>query len=463
MSIADDSRVPPARSRFPLPLRILLGLVVGVALGVVAQNFASRATADWYARNFAKPLGDIFLNMMFMVVVPLVFSSLALGVASLGDLKTVGRLGTKILLWTLLFSSAGVGIGLVVANVVRPGDGLPPEARARLVEATKDKSVETKVAQSRAAASVADTIGAAVSRNPVEDAANLFTPNPAYKGGGILAFLVTAMLAGMAIASLPAAKTDPAVKLLESIQEISMAVVGFALLFAPFGVAGLVFQATVTVGPDLFALLGKYVFAVMLGLFLQMTVTYSLALWFAAGRDPRTFLVQVQEVIVTAFSTSSSNATLPTSLRVARTKVGLPKGLSSFVLTVGATANQNGTALFEGITVLFLAQFYGIHLDLGQQATVVMTSVLAGVGTAGVPGGSLPLIALLLVQVGVPAQGIGVVLGVDRLLDMSRTVVNVVGDIVLATVVSRGAPADEPGDTVAAPSTVLDDAPPGIA
>jgi dicarboxylate/amino acid:cation (Na+ or H+) symporter, DAACS family len=207
-------------------------------------------------------------------------------------------------------------------------------------------------------------------------------------------------------------------------------------VLAPLGVAALVFQTTAAIGLGIFKALGLYILAVVGALFIHMFVVYSLALLLIARRSPVAFFIAIQEAIITAFSTSSSNATLPTSLRVARENLKLPDSTGAFVLTVGATANQNGTALFEGVTVLFLAQFYNIDLSLGQQFTIVFMSIIAGIGTAGVPGGSLPLIVILLKQVGIPPAGIGIVLGVDRFLDMCRTTVNVVGDLVLATLVS---------------------------
>lgn len=443
--IAIDEKKPA----FSLPLLILAGLVVGVLLGFAARWIAppddpaapAHAWVDWTIANVAQPIGNIFLNFMFMVVLPLIFTSLALGVAGLGDLKAVGRLGLKLLLGTLLLTGAGVAIGLALVNAVRPGEGLPEEARARLIARTQDAEVEKKLDQARAARSFGQMLSDSISRNPIEDAANLFNPNPNYRGGGILAFMVFTIIVGLTLTAIGPEKARPVVELLESVQALSMTVIGWAMRLAPFGVAALIFQTTAQVGVSLFGVLGKFVGVVIAGLLIQMFVTYSLALLLVARRSPVSFFAQTYEVILTAFSTSSSSATLPTSLRTAREKLKLPPDFAAFTLTIGATANQNGSALFEGVTVLFLAQFYGIHLDLPAQASVVLMSILAGVGTAGVPGGSIPPIALLLQSIGVPAAGVGIILGVDRLLDMSRTTVNVVGDLVLATMVS---PREEP-------------------
>jgi DAACS family dicarboxylate/amino acid:cation (Na+ or H+) symporter len=212
-----------------------------------------------------------------------------------------------------------------------------------------------------------------------------------------------------------------------------MTIIGFAMKLAPYGVAGLMFATASQLGVSVILALFEYVSVVIVALILHQLVTYGLIVRFAAGRNPLEFFKGIREVMVTAFSTSSSNATLPTSLRVTRDELKVRGDIANFVLTLGSTANQNGTALYEGVTVLFLAQFYGIDLGLGQQLIVVLLSMLAGIGTAGVPGGSFPLVVMVLITVGVPAEGIGIILGIDRLLDMCRTVVNVSGDITLAT------------------------------
>lgn len=429
------------------PVRILIGLVAGFAIAIAWRAAAAQLDSEalakalaWTATNIAGPVGNIFLNLMFMVVVPLVFSSLALGVYGLGDLRTVGRLGARLLAWTCVLSGAAVLIGIVMVNVIRPGDGLPEELRVSLLAESAQSqgaTVETRIGQAKAAKTWAQTISDSVTRNPFEDIANLFTPNPNYKGGGIISLMVFTVIVGVALMAVPEEHAQPMVRLLESVQALSMAIIGFAMKIAPFGVAALVFGTASKLGIAMTGPVGKFMLAVLGGLLIHMVGTYSLALLVAGRRSPWSFFVAVQEAMVTAFSTSSSNATLPTSIRVAQQSLGLPKASSSFVLTVGATGNQNGTALFEGITCLFLAQFYGIELSLQQQLTVVLMSILAGIGTAGVPGGSIPLIVLVLQSIGVPAEGIGIILGVDRLLDMSRTVVNVTGDLVLATVTSE--------------------------
>jgi DAACS family dicarboxylate/amino acid:cation (Na+ or H+) symporter len=216
-----------------------------------------------------------------------------------------------------------------------------------------------------------------------------------------------------------------------------MTIIGWAMRLAPLGVAGLVFSLTAVLGLDILSTLAWYVLTVVAGLVLHMFGTYPLVVAALGGLSPRRFFGRIGEILLTAFATSSSNATLPTTLRVAERNLGVRRDIASFVLTVGSTANQNGTALYEGVTVLFLAQVFGVHLDLTAQITVVVMSVLAGIGTAGVPGGSLPLVAILLQRVGVPPEGLGIILGVDRLLDMCRTTLNVTGDVAVAVCVNR--------------------------
>jgi len=230
---------------------------------------------------------------------------------------------------------------------------------------------------------------------------------------------------------------EPLLTWLQAVYEVVVKVIALTIELGRIGVAALLFTLTARSGFDILLKLGLYVATVLLGLALHQFVTYSILIRYVAGLSPLQFFKRVSDVMVTAFSTSSSNATLPVALRVATEDLGIPRPIGGFVLTLGSTLNQNGTALYEGITVLFLAQFFGVHLTLGGQVTVVLLSILSGIGTAGVPGGSLPLVTALLVTVGVPAEGIGIIFGVDRILDMCRTVLNVTGDVTAAACVAR--------------------------
>jgi dicarboxylate/amino acid:cation (Na+ or H+) symporter, DAACS family len=420
--------------------RILIGLLAGAVLGAAGNVLLGpqHPALAWTIDNVAQPAGQIFLRLLFMVVVPLVFSALVLGVVEIGDLSRLRRMGVVTLMLTLLLSGASVGIGLGVANVIRPGDRLSEATRVELRERYMNQDPAHKaVEQSRQAKPIRTVILDLIPKNPLQEMVGALDGSS--PGGGMLAVMVFALLFGAAISAQPD-RMAALVAVLEGVYDVSMTIIGWAMALAPIGVAGLVFSLTATLGFEILATLGGFVAAVLLALTLHAVLVYGSVLRVVAGMSPLVFFSAISDAVVTAFGTSSSSATLPTSLRVAEENLGLHRETSRFVLTVGATANQNGTALYEGITVLFLAQVFGIELGFAQQATVVLMAVLAGVGTAGVPGGSLPLIAIVLTTVGVPAEGIGIILGVDRVLDMCRTTLNVSGDLVIAACVSRMAP-----------------------
>lgn len=409
----------------PLYRRILIGLVVGVVLGLGANFLAGGdPRLVWLTANVSEPLGRVFLRLIFMVVLPLVTSALALGVAGLGDVRTLGRVGIKTFLYTVIVTAMSVVTGLVLVNTFQPGKGLPDEVRAQLQ--TMQQSSAGAVTAADTAVGL-DTFVRIIPDNPLRAAVQ----------GDMLAVMFFALMLGVALAVSPRERVQPLIAVLEALYEVTMVIIGFAMRLAPYGVACLIFTLTARFGFSVLRQLGAYVAVVLLGLAFHQFVTYSILLKVLGRTSPIDFFRKTREVMVTAFSTSSSNATLPTALRVTEENLGVPREIAAFVLTLGSTANQNGTALFEGVTVLFLAQFFGVELTLGKQILVVLMSVLAGVGTAGVPGGSLPLIVPVLIAVGVPGEGIGIILGVDRLLDMCRTVLNVTGDITAAVVVAR--------------------------
>ena len=404
-------------------------MVAGILLGVAANLFLGDDPRLRYFINYVTyPAGQIFLRLIFMVVIPLVISALVLGVAELGDVRRLGRVGLKTLLFTVVLSSISVLIGITLANFVRPGVGLSPESRAALLDLMgKSAAVTGPPPEAKQGLQIFLDL---IPQNPVEAMVNAFK-------GDILAVMVFALVLGIALTLLDPKTVAPLREWLQSLFEVVMKVIDLAMELAPYGVGALLFTLMARSGLDVLTRLGMYLLTVLVGLAIHQFVTYSLMLRFAVGASPAQFFARIREVMITAFSTSSSNATLPTSLRVSEQELGIPRSIGGFVLTLGSTLNQNGTALYEGVTVLFLAQFFGIHLGLGAQVTVVLLSILAGVGTAGVPGGSLPLVMAVLVTVGVPAEGIGIILGVDRILDMCRTVLNVTGDIVAAAFVAR--------------------------
>jgi DAACS family dicarboxylate/amino acid:cation (Na+ or H+) symporter len=415
----------------PLPLhqKILFGLLCGAALGLAANAlWGERPALRWIVANVTYPLGQIFLRLIFMVVVPLIVSALALGVAELGDVRRLGRVGLRTLLFTFVLSSVSVLVGVGMVNLIRPGAGMGEERRAELVSILEAHRAQP--AGPPAAKTGVQFFLDLIPANPVEAMAGAFR-------GEMLAVMFFALFLGVAVSLCEPEKTRPLLDFLRSLYEVVMKVIDLAMRLAPYGVAALLFTLTARFGLRILASLSAYVLTVVGALALHQFGVYSLFLRFVVRYSPRRFFSRIREIMLTAFSTSSSNATLPTTLRVAESELGVPRKIGGFVLTLGSTANQNGTALYEGVTVLFLAQFFGVELSLGSQLLVVALSILSGVGTAGVPGGSLPMIVVLLESIGVPGEGIGLILGVDRLLDMCRTVLNVTGDVLAAGYVAR--------------------------
>lgn len=428
----------------PLHVKILIGLVIGATLGIAANMLASHsaptaARVAWLAENVIEPLGRVFLRLVIMVVVPLVVSALILGILELGDIRNLGRVGSHTLMYTVVMSLASVCIGVGLVNLLRPGSSLPEEKRIQLREKYEAKAAEA-VAKSAAAKKLRDTLLDMLPENPLQEMVGALDGSS--KGNGMLAVMFFSLIVGVAL-TITRERTGPLIGVIEGLFDVSMTIIGFAMKLAPLGVGCLIFSVTATIGFEILHILLWFVATVVLGLAIQMFVVYSLMLMFVARVSPKRFFVSAREAILTAFGTSSSNATLPTALRVAKENLKLRADVSQFVLTVGSTANQNGTALFEGVVVLFLAQvFVPEPLSLTQQVIVVLMSILAGIGTAGVPGGSIPMIVIVMKQVGVPADGIAIILGVDRILDMCRTTLNVTGDLVLATCVSNTSPSE---------------------
>ncbi len=416
-----------AAMRIPLHARILIGAALGAILGGAAAGaFPDAPALDFVLRNVARPAGQIFLRLLFMLVIPLVFSALVLGIADLGDLRKLGRIGMKTLAYTVVVSAIAVLLGVGLVNLLRPGDGLDPALQSRLSEGSADRIAS--LTTGKPPATGIDLFVQLVPDNPMRAAAN----------GDMLAWMFFSAMIGVGLCVTRTPGSRSFRDTIEGLFDVSMRLIGFVIALAPFGVAALLFSLTAELGWGILAQLGRYVMVVVLALAIHQFVVYSIAVRVLGGMNPLHFFRAIEEAMVTAFSTASSNATLPTSLRVAEENLKLPPHVSRFVLTLGSTANQNGTALFEGVTVLFLAQFYGIPLSLAQQLLVVFVCILGGIGTAGVPAGSLPVVVLILGMVGVPVEGIGLILGVDRFLDMCRTTLNVTGDLAAAVVVARG-------------------------
>ena len=417
------------RKKLPLHWKMAIGFVAGLLLGLVAYYTAGADApwVQWLTTWITQPAATLFLRLIFMLVIPLLFSALVVGVAEMGDVRALGRIGWKTLAYTVVVSAGAVVIGIVLVNFFQPGAGVDPALAQQLLSQGSERA-QAIVSSSAEAPKGLDMLLSIVPDNIVKAAAE----------NTILAVMFFALMlgVGLVLTRSPAAETLKSG--IEGLFDISMTLIGLVIRLAPYAVFCMMFNLAALFGWDLLNSLGKYVGVVVLSLAIHMFVVYSLMLKFLGGWSPAKFFRGSQEAMLMAFSTASSNATLPVSLRVAEEKLHLPKKISRFVLTVGATANQNGTALFEGVTVLFLAQFFGVELSLAQQITVMFVCILGGIGTAGVPAGSLPVVALICGMVGVPPEGIGLILGVDRFLDMCRTTLNVTGDLMLAAVVSKG-------------------------
>lgn len=413
--------------------RILVGILLGAGLGLAANLLGphlgpgGEAAITWAITNIAQPLGQLFLRLLFMLVIPLLFSAVVLGVCEL-DLKNLGRMGVRMLGYTVVVSAIAVVIGLVLVNVIGPGRGMSEEL---LAKALTGEGGPAAVAAPKDVSPMGILVSM-VPDNAVKAAAT----------GDMIGLIVFSLLFGMALS---VTKTPGAERLKEGIQGIYdalMQLIHWVLLIAPLGVGALIFALLARLGLDVLVPVLSYFGVVVLGLAIHMFGVYSLLLKTVSGVSPVWFFKQVREAMLTAFSTSSSSATLPTAIKVAEEDLGLPRTVSRFVLTAGSAMNQNGTALFEGVTVLFLAQAFNVELTMVQQATVMGVCILAGIGTAGIPAGSLPVIAMILGMVGVPPEGLGLVLGVDRILDMCRTTVNVIGDLAAAVFVAKAVDGD---------------------
>jgi DAACS family dicarboxylate/amino acid:cation (Na+ or H+) symporter len=406
--------------------KILLGLVAGAVVGV-GVNLATGGGPGTrrVVALVTEPIGKMWLSALIMIVIPLIVSTLALGVAGLGSLKRLGRIGILTIASFLCLTAASAALGLTLMNVIQPGRSLDPAIQARLMETYKGQT-QGAMGLSENVFNI-DLLVRIVPRNPVQAAAS----------GDMLAVIFFSLMVGVALTAIPAERAEPMVKFLDSLGHVTVAIIHLVMRVAPIGVFCLIFSVTARFGFQLLINLLKYVLTVVGGLAVFQFLGYSLVLVLVAKVKPLEFFRKIRIVMITAFSTSSSNATLPTTLQTSEENLGIPREIGGFVLPLGATMNMNGTALYEGATVLFLAQVFGVHLSLATQAIVVLLAVLTAIGTAGIPGGSIPLMMMVLGMAGVPMEGIAIILGVDRILDMCRTTLNVTGDLVTATVVAR--------------------------
>jgi DAACS family dicarboxylate/amino acid:cation (Na+ or H+) symporter len=426
------------RRGISLQMKMLIGFLIGLVAGLIVNQ--TQAGADWvvaFTDYVTGPIGNIFLRLLFMLVIPLLFAALVIGIAEMGDVRALARIGVKTLVITVLLSSIAVIIALTLTNVFTPGQGVDPDQARAMLETGSE----------RASAIVGQTGEAPQGVAAFLEIIPINALGAAADNTKVLSFMFFALVFGIGLLLVDTPGARRLEEVIQGLFDVMMRLIGIVIRLAPIAVACFMFNLAALFGWELLYYLGAFAGVVLLALGLQMFVVYPLALMLFGGVSPIVFFRNIQEAMVVAFSTSSSNATLPTALRVADNNLKLPPRVARFVLTIGATANQNGTAIYEGVTVLFLAQFFGVDLNMWQQVTVLLVCILGGIGTAGIPSGSLPVIALILGMVGVPPAGIGLVLGVDRFLDMCRTTLNVAGDLTIATIVSRG---EEPVTAAAA-------------
>ena len=423
-----------------LHTKILLGLAVGLVLGLTA-NFTvgpDHPRIDQINRYVAVPVGQIFLRMLFMVVMPLVFASITLGVAGLGDIRKVGRVGGKAIGYFFVSTAMAATLGLIVVNLTQPWERVTPDTRTELMDRFSGDASSRVEAAATTAKFGPETFINIVPRNPIDAAART----------DMLGVIFFGLMFGAALTLIAAEKAQPMIAFLEALNEVVIQIIHFAMKLAPYGVAALIFSVSSRFGFDLLVAVAAYVGTVLLALVLHVGITLVAIIRFAIGMSPITFYNRVRSAIITAFSTSSSSATLPTALEVCELQLGIPRRIAGFVLPIGSTMCMNGTAIFEGITVIFLAQIFGVTLTIPQMGIVMIMSVITAIGAAGVPGGSIPLLVGILTMFGVPGEGIAIVLGVDRILDMSRTAVNVTSDLTATAWVARSegvwTPADLP-------------------
>jgi Na+/H+-dicarboxylate symporter len=424
-----------------LQWQMLIGFLVGLIAGLIV--YATQRDAGWVqivTTYVTQPIGQIFLRLLFMLVIPLLFSALVVGISEMGEIRSLKRIGLRTLAYTVIVSSIAVAVSLAVVNLFQPGAGVDRAAAATMLQQSAGRAGEIAKAGTEQPSGI-DAFVSIIPNNLIE----VMGSNSA-----ILSVMFFALFfgIGLLLTDTPGARTLQ--RGFEGLFDVTMRLILIVIRLAPIAVACFMFNLAALFGWDLLIRLSAYVGVVLLALAIQMFVVFPLLLSMLGRKNPIAFFRETQEASLMAFSTASSNVTLPTSLRVADKKLGLPPRVSRFVLTVGATANQNGTAMFEGVTVIFLAQFFGIELTVWQQLMVMLVCILGGIGTAGVPAGSLPVVALILAMVGIDPQAIALVLGVDRFLDMCRTTLNVVGDLVAAQVISAGEP-DEVAAAEAAP------------
>lgn len=418
--------------KIPLHTQIIIGLVLGLVFGLVVIK---TSIPNSFTIDFIKPIGTIFINSLKMIAVPLVFASLIVGVSNLGDISKLSRIGGKTIGTYLVTTVLAITIGLVLVNIFQPGKSLPVDTRENLMKLYEGD-----------AGSRVSTAAELQKQSPLQPLVDIVPQNvfqAATDNGAMLQVVFFAILVGIALLQIPKGKGGPVIAFFDGMNEVIIRIVNYIMMIAPYGVFALMASLIVEIAGDnpdsaielLLALL-KYSLVVLGGLFTMILLIYPLILMGFTKVKYKDFFKAIRPAQLLAFSTSSSSATLPVTMKQVEEELGVSEEVSSFVLPLGATVNMDGTSLYQGVAAVFIAQALGMELSLTQQLMIVLTATLASIGSAGVPGAGLIMLIIVLESIGVPAAGIALIIAPDRILDMFRTVVNVTGDATVCTIVA---------------------------
>ena len=407
--------------RIELYTKILIGLILGIIVGIIANKLGFVS----FFTTYVKPFGTAFIRLISMIVVPLVFASLLVGTASLNDIRKLGRIGSKTIVFYLTTTAIAIIIGLSMANIFKPGSGLTKETQQQLL-ANYAEEASSKINTALQKPSIGETLLNIIPKNPMYSLSN----------GKMLQIIFFALMLGIALTMIPTDRASPVIQFFEGINDAMIKMVHIIMEFAPYGVFALIAAIISEFGLGILTPLAKYSVIVVIGLLLHIVITYTAMLKLFTKIKIKDFFKGIRPAQLIAFSSSSSSATLPVTMECVEENILVSKEISSFVLPLGATINMDGTALYQGVAAVFIAQVFGMDLTVGQQLTIVLTATLASIGAAGVPGVGMITLTMVLKTIGVPLEGIALILGVDRILDMCRTIVNISGDATCATVVA---------------------------
>jgi Na+/H+-dicarboxylate symporter len=407
--------------KLQLYTKVLIGLLAGVLFGVLA----GQCGFSDFVLDYVKPIGSAFIKLISMVVIPLVFASLLVGTSSLNDIRKLGRIGAKTVIYYLFTTVIAICIGLFLANTLRPGMGLSEQARARLIQSSTEESV-TPIYTDLKKPTIIDILLNIIPTNPIK----------AFVEGRMLQIIFFALMTGICLGLIPSERSRPVINFFEGVNDLIIKMVHIIMKLAPYGVFALISAVVMDFGLDVLIVLMKYSLVVLIGLILHVVIVYSSAIKIFSKQKVRTFFRGIRPAQLIAFSSASSSATLPVTMECTEKNLGVPGQIASFALPLGATINMDGTALYQGVSTVFIAQVYGLGLTPVQQLMIVLTAVLASIGTAGTPAAGVITLAIVLKSIGVPLEGIALIMGVERILDMCRSVVNVTGDASCAVVVA---------------------------